>query len=183
MKLRHLISVTFSVILLVIAYFVYYLGVFKPVIMDMGEFGPFHLVYKKHTGAYHKIVPIIESVEQWVKTQPGESCVQSFGEYIDDPKQVEQDRLRSHGGCLLQKPLLTEILPKEFEQKTLPKQFFIRAQFDGSPAIGPYKVYLKAQNLMEEKGLVPNGPVYEIYEILPHQKMKTEYLFSVKLKD
>lgn len=181
MKLRYLVSATFFIILLFLTYFAFYLGAFKPVAIDMGEFGPLNLVYKNHLGAYHKIVPLIESVEQWVKTQ-GEACNQSFGEFIDDPKQVEQERLRSHAGCVLKKPINTP-LPPEFEQRTIPLQFFIRAHFGGSPAIGPYKVYLKVQNLMSEKGLVPNGPVFEIYEILPDQKMITTYYFSAKLKD
>ena len=180
MKLRHIVSVTFFIILIVLGYFAFYLGAFKPVLFDMGEFGPYNLVYKKHLGAYHKIVPVIESVEQWVKSH-GESCAKSFGEYIDDPQQVEQERLRSLGGCIVEKAF--ETLPPELEQKTLPKQFFIRGQFDGSPAIGPYKVYLKAQNLMNEKGLVPNGSVFEIYEVISQKEMKTTYLFSVKLKD
>lgn len=180
MKLRHIVSVTFFLILCLLGYLAYYLGVFKPVTLDFGEFGPFHLVYKKHVGAYHKIVPVIEDVERWVKSK-GESCQRSFGEYIDDPKKVEQDRLRSNGGCIVSGPLTD--LPPEFEQKELQKQFFIHGRFDGSPAIGPYKVYLKANDLMAEKGLVPNGPVYEVYEILPDQKMKTDYYFSAKLKD
>jgi hypothetical protein len=180
MKLRHIVSVTFFLVLCLIAYLAVYLGAFKPVNLDMGEFGPYQLVYKKHLGAYHKIVPVIEEVEKWVRTQ-GETCRLSFGEYIDDPKQVEQSRLRSQGGCIVSKPLGP--LPKDFEQRELPKQFFIRGQFDGSPAIGPYKVYLKANEMMETKGLIPNGPVFELYEILPDNKMKTEYLFSAKLKD
>ena len=180
MKLRHIVSVTFFLILSLIGYLSFYLGVFKPVSMDMGEFGPYHLIYKKHLGAYHKIAPVIEEVEKWVKTQ-GEACTLSFGEYIDNPKQVEQDRLRSNGGCIVSNENLK--LPPDFEQRELNRQFFIRANFEGSPAIGPYKVYLKANDLMAEKGLIQNGPVFEIYKILPDQKMTTEYYFSVKLKD
>lgn len=180
MKLRHIVSVTFAIILALLSYLAVYLGAFKPVEISMGEFGPFHLVYKKHLGAYHKIVPVIEDVEQWVKSQ-GDPCNLSFGEYFDDPKKVEQERLRSNGGCVVGKPWNN--LPPDFEQKEVPKQFYIKALFEGSPGIGPYKVYLKAQSLMEDKGLEPNGPVYEFYQILPEQKMKTEYYFSVKLKD
>lgn len=180
MKLRYLVSLVFFTILCFLAYLAIHLGVFKPVTISMGEFGPFHLVYKKHLGAYHKIVPVIEDVERWVRTQ-GEACQISFGEYLDDPKRVEQDRLRSHGGCFVKKPIPS--LPSGFEQKELGRQFFIHAEFAGSPAIGPYKVYLKANQLMQDKGLVPNGPVYETYEILSDQKMKTNYYFSVKLKD
>lgn len=179
MKLRHIVSITFFTILSVLVYFSIYLGVFKPVLFDMGEFGPFHLVYKNHLGAYHKMGPVIESVEQWVKSK-GQSCAQSFGEYIDDPQQVEQERLRSLGGCIVDKHF--DQLPSDFEQKTLEKQFFIRGQFEGSPAIGPYKVYLKAQKIMQEKGLEPNGSVFEIYKILSPKEMKTTYLFTAKLK-
>lgn len=180
MKLRHIVSVTFFLILSLLAYLAFYLGVFKPVEMDMGEFGPYHLVFKKHVGAYHKIVPVIEEVEVWARAH-GEACKTSFGEYLDDPKSVEQERLRSNGGCIVDSPM--QDLPPGFEQKAIDRQFFIHAFFSGSPAIGPYKVYLKATNQMEEKGLVPNGPVYELYEVLPDQKMKTEYFFSAKLKD
>lgn len=180
MKLRHIVSVTFFFILCLIGYLAFYLGAFKPVTITVGEFGPFQMVYKKHLGAYHKIVPVIEEVERWAKAN-GEPCRLSFGEYIDDPKRVEQERLRSNGGCIVSQSLSN--LPEGFEQKNLPQQVFIRAQFEGSPAIGPYKVYLKAYDLMKEKGLEPNGSVFEIYEILPNQKMKTDYYFTVKLKD
>jgi hypothetical protein len=181
MKLRHIVSVTFFLILALLTYLAIYLGAFKPVQISLGEEGPYNLVSKAHMGAYHKIVPVIEEVEKWVRSQ-GLPCRLSFGEYLDDPKKVEQERLRSNGGCLIDQPLGSP-LPEGFAQKTLPRQFFIKAHFEGSPAIGPYKVYLKAQDLMEEKGLLPNGPVYEIYEIIDPKKMKTTYLFSVMLKD
>lgn len=180
MKMRHIVSVTFFLIICLIAYLALHLGAFKPVSFEMGEYGPFYLVFKPHLGAYHKIVPVIEDVERWVKSQH-QTCEQSFGEYIDNPKAVEQERLRSNGGCLVTG--LIPNLPSDYQQKEVPKQFFIRAQFEGSPAIGPYKVYMKAEELMSEKGLIPNGPVFEVYEIQNDQKMKTTYYFSAKLKD
>lgn len=41
MKLRHIVSVTFFIFLAVLALSAY-LGVFKPVLFDMGEFGPYN---------------------------------------------------------------------------------------------------------------------------------------------
>ncbi|MEY4616876.1 MAG: hypothetical protein RJB66_1836 [Pseudomonadota bacterium] len=180
MKMRHIVSVTFFIILCLLGYLAYYLGVFKPVVLGIGDFGPHQLVYKKHMGAYHKIVPTIEDVERFVRSK-GEPCKISFGEFLDDPKKVEQDRLRANVGCLVDYPM--ENLPEDFEQKNVEKQLFIHAQFEGSPAIGPYKVYMKVFSVMEQKGLEPNGSVFEFYEVLPNQKMKTDYYFTAKLKD
>jgi effector-binding domain-containing protein len=179
MKMRHIVSVTFFIIISLIVYLFYHLGAYKSVSMELKEQGPFIMVYKEHIGPYHKIVPVIEEVEKWAKTQ-GESCVKSFGEFLDDPKSVEQERLRSHAGCLISKTI--SVLPEGYKIQELPKQVFLYAVFDGSPAIGPYKVYMKAANFMEEKGYMPNGSIIEVYEIFPNNKMTTEYYFKIKSK-
>lgn len=178
MKMRHIVSLTFSLVLLLIIYLVVHLGVFKPVTIEMGEYGPYKVIYKNHLGAYHKIVPVLDEVETWVKSQ-NEACGITFGEFLDNPKSVEQERLRSHAGCVVEN--FPPSLPADFQQKSIEKQFFIKATFAGSPAIGPYKVYMKIEELMKEKGLLPNGPVYEFYEIHPDQSMKTTYYFATKI--
>jgi effector-binding domain-containing protein len=179
MKMRHIVSVTFFIISSLIVYLYFHLGAYKSVTLELKEQGPFLMVYKEHIGPYHKIVPLIEEVEKWAKSK-GESCVKSFGEFLDDPKSVEQERLRSHAGCIISKTI--QGLPEGYQFKELPKQLFLYGVFDGSPAIGPYKVYMKAAKYMEEKGYTPNGSVTEVYEILPNNKMTTEYYFKIKSK-
>lgn len=179
MKMRHIVSFTFSLIIALLAYLFFHLGAYKSVSVELKEQGPLLMVYKEHIGPYHKIVPLIEEVEKWAKLK-NEPCVKSFGEFLDDPKSVEQERLRSHAGCIISK-VIPE-LPEGYKTQEVPRQLFLYAVFDGSPAIGPYKVYIKAAKFMEENAYLPNGSVFEIYEILPNNKMTTEYYFKIKPK-
>lgn len=179
MKMRHIVSFTFSIIISLLIYLYFHLGVYKNVTLELKEEGPFIMVYKDHVGAYHKIVPVIEEVEKWTRAQ-GENCTESFGEYIDDPKAVEQERLRSRGGCIISKKL--ENLPEGYHIQEIPKQNFLHGVFEGSPAIGPYKVYMKAFDWIDSHGYLPNGSIFEIYEIHPDKTMTTEYLFPIKQK-
>ena len=155
------------------------LGAFKPVELRVEEAGPFQVVYQPHTGAYHKIVPVIEAVEKWA-TQIQEPCKISFGEYIDDPNAVEEDRLKSIGGCIV-KENWTGKLPAGFDYKELPRRLFVTADFAGAPSIGPQKVYPRVAKYMAENGLKPDGAVVEMYERVPDaQQIKTRYYFPVK---
>lgn len=179
--MRHLVSFTFFLILSVIIYLFFHLGAYKDVKFELyNPTQPIFLVYKNHIGAYHKIVPTIEEVEKWVKTQ-NEGCNQSFGEFIDNPQVVEQSRLRSLGGCVVSK-VFNNNLPEGFYFKELAPQTFLKAIFEGSPAIGPYKVYGKASEWIEKNGYVLNGSTFEFYTIHSNTAMTTEYLFSIKNK-
>jgi len=139
-----------------------YVGAFKDVEISVSEEAAKNLIYKTHVGAYHKIVPVIEEVETWAREQKID-CHLSFGEYIDNPDTSEEDRLKSHGGCIV-----TEIppnLPAGFEGKTIPAQKFVKAVFDGSPGIGPLKVYPRVQKYADEHKIKLKGTVIESYEI------------------
>lgn len=153
------------------------LGSFKDVSVTEGPFGPLKIVFKKHVGAYDKIVPVIEEVETWAKAH-GEICKLSFGEYYDDPDRVATDRLRSTGGCIVDKSWTTG-LPDGFGFREIPNHQFVIASFDGAPSIGPIKVYPKAAEYIEVHKLNRAGPTYEIYEILSGNGVKTTYLFPV----
>ena len=156
-----------------------YLGAYKSVEMSVGERGPYLLVYKKHVGPYHKVVPVIEEVEKWALMH-GEKCKTSFGEYLDDPNVVAEDRLTSHGGCVVEKK--PNVLPPGFEFRELPKHIYVIGDFDGAPSLGPLKAYPKAKELIKERRLQEDGPVLELYERVEEggQKFVTHYLFPVK---
>ena len=63
--------------------------------------------------------------------------------------------------------------------KVIEPQKYLQANFDGSPAIGAFKVYPKAMQKIKSKRLQLNGPVMEIYSIDSGQVMKTEYFFPI----
>ncbi len=159
-------------------YLTNYLGYFKPVVVTESEEPAKKLLFKKHYGPYHKIVPTIREVESWARGN-GHPCQLSFGNYIDDPNQVDQDRLRSRGGCLVDQ--FPTKMPEGFEVDTLPAGKFVKATFQGSPGIGPFKVYPTALGFVVNNRLKRDESVgvYEIYEIHQDQSMTTNYFFPV----
>lgn len=156
-----------------------YLGYFKPVTVTEVEEPAKKLLYKKHYGPYHKIVPTIREVESWARGN-GHPCQFSFGNYIDDPNLVEQDRLRSRGGCLVDE--FPQKMPEGFEIDTLPAGKFVKAHFEGSPGIGPFKVYPAALGYIADHRLARDEAfgVLEVYEVHDDQRMTTNYFFPLK---
>lgn len=179
----------FAVTIGLVIFFLYllqYTGSFKSVTVGVDQRGPYTLIYKDHVGAYHKVVSVIEEVEKWAKAN-GLKCRLSFGEYFDNPSVVEEGRLKSRAGCLID-PLVSEetaqleklTLPEGIKKDIWPASKSVVALFDGAPSIGPLKVYPKAYSLMEESKLKPKGPILEIYEVLPGKSaMKTIYLWAL----
>jgi len=152
------------------------LGAYKKVQVEVKEQPPIQVLYKKHFGPYHKISPIIEQVEAWAAKNDVE-CFTSFGLYIDDPKETDADRLRSEGGCIIKNPIPKAQLPLDFEQKTIPAKKYIVATFTGSPAIGPFVVYPKANEWAIENRFKLLTPTIETYKI-KNQQVVTTYLFN-----
>ncbi len=187
-----------------IGWLLIYLGVFKDVLIVEKSEGPFLAIYLEHRGAYHKIGDKIREVETWAKEQ-GVPCTLTFGEYIDDPRTIEEGRLTSFGGCIFPAPLENQDQPKKpdsntenkidtdisrinqlklppnFNKKYFPNKSYIQALFEGSPGIGPLVVYPKVEKYFTAHNLRKSGPVIEIYEIKDsHSKtgMITRYLFQ-----
>jgi hypothetical protein len=161
----------------------YYLGAFKPVALSEQSRGPFIIIYKDHVGPYHKTVSVITEVEKWAQDK-GLGCKLSFGEYPDDPETVEEARLKSRGGCLYDKAgfTLPKELPAGFHSAEIPARDYVIAIFNGSPGIGPMKVYPQVMDYMREKKLKQSGAVIEVYEIhsrTERNSMTTTYLFPI----
>lgn len=157
-------------------YLYVYLGGFKEPRFMVLEQGPLHLVYVSHSGAYHEIGPKIESVEAWAHSR-GYACDRTFGEYLDNPSAVDQDRLRSQGGCVM-KESVRDALPEGMKYEERPARRYLVGTFEGSPAIGPFKVYPKAYETMESQRLKSDGPTIEIYTV-HGTSVTTQYLFPV----
>jgi hypothetical protein len=157
-------------------YLYFYLGMSKPVVIEVGERGPFTMVYKNHFGAYHQINTTIQAVENWAKDN-NLRCELTFGEYLDDPSAVEQDRLRSRGGCLFAaKPPVP--LPEDFTLEERPVKKYVIGKFDGAPSAGPFKVYPKVREYIEVQRLKQSGAVIETY-FIRGEKVTTEFLFPL----
>lgn len=158
-------------------YLYFYLGFFLPVQVSTGERGPYFMVFKEHKGAYHQIGGAIRAVEDWAK-EKNLRCELTFGEYMDDPAAVDQDRLRSRAGCLFPAKPSAEI-PAEFGVFDLVKKSYAIGSFEGAPSIGPFKVYPKVQEFIQTQRLKQTGAVIETYQIRG-EKVTTEFLFPLE---
>lgn len=183
--IKHTIFALFIGLAIFIAYLAQYLGAFRSVHVGIENREPMQMAAKAHFGEYHKVVANIQEVETWFNDNKL-NCKLSFGEYLDDPKQVEQGRLRSFGGCILQAADIATLetwkpqMPAGFEIKQIHAQRYIVASFDGSPGIGPMKVYPKVYDFAQENLLKIKGPVMEIYEVFSKKEMHTTYLFAIE---
>jgi hypothetical protein len=181
-QIRYFLLPLLIAIIVYVGYLLFYVGAFKPVLISEKEAGPFFYLYKEHTGAYHKIVPVIETVETWAKEQKI-PCTLSFGKYLNDPSSVDEERLRSIGGCLVseeESKALAGHLPEGFKLEAQAPQKYVIAQFEGSPGIGPMKVYPKVFQYIEEQRLLREEWVLEIYEVHSQEAMTTTYHFPLK---
>lgn len=177
--MKYLLVLIPAVIIGFVGFLTYHLGALKPVTIAEENRGPYIMLFKDFVGPYHKTVSVITEVETWALAN-NLDCRLSFGEYLNDPDKVEEDRLKSRGGCLVDK--VPENLPKDFKLLDLPSRSYVTAVFEGSPGIGPIKVYPKVNEYMIAKGLKQNGAVIEIYEIHSRTKtssMTTTYLFPL----
>lgn len=172
-------TILLSALTLVIAmtiYLYFYLGFYKPVEIAVAKRGPLYMLYKEHTGPYHEIGPSISAVESWAREHKV-NCAKTFGEYLDDPEAVDQDRLRSHGGCLLDSRI--SAAPDEFHFEERGERNYVVAHFTGSPAIGPMKVYPKVREYISHERLKSSAAVIEIY-LIHGSQVDTEYLFPLE---
>ena len=185
MSLKAMILIVIIAVAALILNFINRLGGFKTIEVSEAEAGPFYTVSKAHLGAYHKIVPVIEEVETWVRAR-GDRCKYSFGEFIDNVDTVPEDRLHSYAGCLVTKEFYNGFsshqgdAPAAFEFREIAKRRYVQADFDGAPSIGPMKVYPKLLDYMTAKNLKRSGAVIETYELLANQGIRTHYYFPVQ---
>ncbi len=172
---------------LFLLYLFQYTGAFKSVTVAESRRGPFTFIYLDHVGPYHKIVEKIQIVEKW-SLENGLKCRLSFGQYFDDPRAVEEGRLKSRGGCLVDPLVKAEFVTFESLKKLLPVDFktdvfnetnALVALFDGAPSIGPMKVYPAAENFMRENKIKPLASVLEIYEVFNKNAMHTVYIWPL----
>ena len=174
--LRKIILAFFLTILIIVGIMYYRLAPYKEVFISEIKNKEFHMVYVDHVGPYHKIVKSIEKVEAWAKKH-AIPCDLSFGEYLDNPDQVPEDRLRSRAGCLLNSESVLK-LSDGMKFKINSPQDFVLAEFSGSPAVGPFVVYPKVKEWFQKNKKQIGSPIIEVYEISNgRSEIKTYYYF------
>lgn len=175
--------IKFIVLLVISSVFVFCVTVYfrlgghKDASVKIGQAEAMYVISKSHVGAYHKINSVITEVENWA-TKNNLPCLRTFGEYIDNPREKDEDRLRSEGGCILSAALTPEQVPADYHYREMPARQAVLASFEGAPSIGPFKVYPAVEKFMQENKLTATGPVIEIYEIKSANEATTRYVFG-----
>src|ERR1044072_6020410 len=116
-----LAGLAFAIIALII-YLGFHVGAIKSVDITEGDRPAMYVLYQEHVGPYYKISQKIAYVEQEAKRM-GFDCQKTFGEYFDDPDDVEESRLRSRGGCVSAKPYVN--VPEKFKTDMIPAQKYV----------------------------------------------------------
>ena len=159
-------------------YLYFYLGAYHPVDLKIETRGPWILLYKTHLGPYYKLNSTLQQVEAFAKAQ-NLDCSVTFGEFLDDPQSADEDRLRSHVGCLLPtKPEPSLQTPQGYTLEERPSKEYVVGKFSGAPSIGPYTVYPKAYEFISQQRLKQSGYVIELYR-LHENAIETEFLFPL----
>ena len=159
-----------------VAYLFFYLGLYKSADVRRESRGPLQLLFISHIGAYHEIGPTIREVELWAQAHHVD-CAKTFGEYLDDPQAMDQDRLRSRGGCVVNaKP--SAPLDPGLEYVEYPAGDYVVGRFSVSPAVGPWKVYPKIKQFMFDQRFRTSAGAIEIYSV-HGDAVDTEYLFRL----
>lgn len=185
--IKHTIFAIGLGMLIFFLYLFQYTGAFKSVSVTVDQRPHYFVIYKDYIGPYHKIVQTLQDVEVWGKTQ-GLSCRLTFGEYFDDPRLIEEGRLKARAGCLID-PLKKEEetiyqqlkakLPADIKADEIQPTRAVVAIFEGAPGIGPLKVYPKAEDYIAENKLTRKNSVIEIYEVFDQKSVQTTYVWPI----
>lgn len=177
LQIRYVLLPLLFAIIIYALYLANYLGAFRSVLIEEKTAGPFHFLYKTHTGPYHKINDALKEVETWAKDN-NTNCTLTFGEYLDNPETTDEKRLRANVGCVLDQPLAN--VPDGFLQTTKIEQKYVMAHFDGASSIGPLKVYPRIKAYFQKMQYKFPDSSLEIYEIQSEKAMLTKYFFELQ---
>lgn len=153
-----------------------YFGGFRKIDLQIVTAGGEILVYEKVSGAYNQAAQISDKVYYELLHNHGIETTKGFGIFYDNPKNVEQSKLRSEVGCIVENidAATLEKLKANFQVKTLPQENYLVAEFPfkGFPSIiiGMLKVHPALEKYTAENNL-PDSPIMEIYDGFVNKKI------------
>lgn len=166
-----------------VAVFVH-LGAYKSPHIAVRSIPAMTLLYVEHVGPYNEVAPLMDKVQLWAIAHHL-SCNKTFGFYLDNPQTTEERRLRSHVGCVLTStaPTPDALCPTPsaegsstcYKVEQFPAGRYIWASFDGSPAIGPFKVYPRIYDFARGHRLKTDAASLEVYTVRGQKNLTTEY--------
>ena len=146
-------------LLVLLTFVAYRMGVFNSVALSRETRGPYLVACLPHTGAYARISEKILRVEQLLR-EAGVTPVGRCAIYLDNPKEVPEEKLRSKGGFVIESAVS---LPQPLELVNVPKREVLHARFEGHRSVAPAKINPAMSEWMQKNGFQPAWPAIEFY--------------------
>jgi len=168
MKVKNILAALVIIIVMSTVYLAYY-GLFAGVEIQEIKKGPWVFVYEKHVGPYGGAKHVADKIYRTLSKEEKVETLRGIGIFYDKPGDVEEEKLRSVSGCLLEEKDLARVpeLEKKYRVGEVPAGSVLLVEFPmkGSLSIimGAIKVYPKLSVLMKQKKYKP-VPMIEIYD-------------------
>lgn len=170
MKIIKWIVIVIIILIALAAAYLALMGAFNPIKVEEKVMGPMVVVYTDYKGDYSKVGPVMEKFSDELIDKYKINPAKGIGIYLDNPKQVKSENLRSKLGFILDASDSQKIaaIKKEYKVMTLKKANYATAQFPFknklSIIIGVIKVYPQLQRYMQAKNYKMT-PALEVYEM------------------
>ena len=185
MKITKMIAIIIAAIVLLSTIALSRYGLFSSVNIVEKNVGPYLLVYKKHTGDYKNVGPIMDEIYYDLKNNYAIETTKGFGLYYDNPQEVDKAQLRSIVGCVAEGTSVEKLnkLSNKYSIQEYPSSKSVVAEFPYkgklSIIIGVFKVYPKLAFYIKEHKY-HQTPVMELYD---NPNKKIEYVASINQSD
>ena len=160
-----------------------YFGAFAKVEVKTSQMGGETIVYEELTGSYAQTSKATDRVYDALLKDEKIETYKGIGIYFDDPKKVEESRLRFQAGCILEgvSPEKIKELEKKYKVRTLPvgENASVEMPFKGmvSILIGLKRAYPALADYLKKNNIVSEYPSIEIYDV-PNKKI----IYRVQLR-
>lgn len=171
MKILKWLLIILAVLVAALLGYLAYLGAFSGLKVSEMKMGPYVLAYEDYMGPYSGIGPVLNRVGASLK-EDGIESAKSFGIYLDNPKLVKADKLRSKLGFIIEAKDRSRV-GKKYKVMNWPAKNCLVTELpirsDLSYMIGPMKAYPELNKALKEKGY-KMGAAMEIYD-MPAKKI------------
>ena len=138
-------------------------GGFRDLTVKEESFGPYHFVYMDHVGAYRETGKIYQELDT-LFSEKKIAILGMAGLYYDNPGVVEDAKLRSSIGAVVDKKLYDSIKLPKMKKKIISKRSYIYTDFPFTNYISMVIGIKKAYPVLGEYARSQNFPKYEYRE-------------------
>ncbi|MFA4906051.1 MAG: hypothetical protein WC645_06075 [Candidatus Margulisiibacteriota bacterium] len=171
MKILKWLLIILAVLIIALLGYLAYLGAFSSLKVTEMKMGPYVLVYEDYMGPYSGIGPVLNRVNASLK-QKGIESSKGFGIYLDDPKLVKADKLRSKLGFIIEAKDRSKV-GKQVKLMNWPTKMCLVTELpirsNLSYMIGPMKAYPALAQYAKDKS-IKISQAMEIYD-MPAKKI------------